>query len=548
MRNLFLRTTLIAAMGGGASLAGASPVRPNILVLLTDDLTDDILGCYGGRVLTPAIDSLAERGIRFTQTRAAATVCTPSRYGFQTGHFAGRCDEEGFIDKNPLDQPYTVHFNVKVHEHTPTVAKALRDAGYFTGMSGKWHVGRHGLQLGLPRLDPDADPDDPDVDALLRRYQEVAVQEVQSTAGYEYAAAVFEENCDHWYMPRALRYHHMEWITAGSLDFFDQWDQTSPFFFFYASTVRHGPSHQESLAQDPIYTIGGKLDEPLDVQPPRHTIETRLREAGIQPNFNTTGQLWLDDSVEAILNRLDEMGVLEDTLIFFCSDHGNIPGKGTLYETGVRVPMIMAWPGRIEPGAVTDALVSNMDVVATILDAAGVEPPPEMVLDGESLVPLVTGETDRIHDYVFMEQGFSRGVTDGRWKYMAIRFPDWMIEKMETGALEMAPNLFNDHNQSQAPVALSGYPHMFEPDQLYDLKNDPKEQDNLARHPEYAHRLEAMKNTLAEYTGTFEHPFPRNPHPFQWSSRYDELIEETRRRIPAPEWWIHSRERRRLNL
>jgi arylsulfatase A-like enzyme len=531
-------TVAIAGMGSGAKPAK----RPNILLIVADDITDDLLGCYGGQVLTPTIDRLASQGMKFSQAYSTSSVCTPSRYSLQTGAFAGRSTDRWFLKENNPDQPYTIHFNVSIHEGTPTLAKALRAGGYYTGFSGKWHIAPFIKEMGLEPFNPADDPNDPAIDAKLRYHQAVAVAEIKKSGGYEYAASIYIENSEIGYMPKGVRFHNMEWITQGALGFFDAWDGKRPFFLSYNSTVRHGPSHQKSMEQDPRQTIGGKLDKAPEVQRPRESIFQRLEAAGLKADFNTTGMLWLDDALEAIFQRLEKTGEMDNTLIFFCSDNGNEPGKSTCYERGIRLPMIMKFPGKVAADSRCNALVSNIDVVPTILDAAGFKPPAGMPLDGTSLLPLITGETDKLHDEVFIEFGFSRAVTDGKWKYTAVRYPQDILDGMKSGALDMAPNLFNDFRMDQAPITLSGYPQMFEADQLYDLHRDPEEQSNLANNPEHAVRLAKMKQTLSSYTATFAHPFPVEADKFQSSERFKELVEETRKRIPVPNWWKGKKE------
>lgn len=524
-----------------AVLASAEK-RPNILLIVADDTTDDLLGCYGGKVLTPTIDKLASQGLRFSRAYSTSSVCTPSRYSFQTGAYPGHCDSEHFLKENPVDQPYTVHFNVDIHEGTPTVAKVLSAGGYYTGFVGKWHLAPHIHELGLKPFKADDDPNDPEVDAKLRHMQQVSVDYLKRAGGYEYAASVFIENPEIGFMPKALMHHHMEWITMGAIDFFDSWDGERPFFLSYNSTVRHGPSHRASMKEDMHQTIGGKLDEAPDVQRSRESIFQRLEEAGLAADFNTSGMLWLDDALEAIFQRLEEAGQMDNTLIIFASDNGNEPGKATCYERGIRLPLMIKWPGRVKSDAKSDALVSNIDIAPTIFDAARVTPPTGMPLDGKSLLPLLDGKVEKLHDEVYVEFGYARAVTDGNWKYLAVRWPEPILEGMKNGMLDKAPNLFNNFSMNQAPITLSGYPHMFEPDQLYDLRRDPEEQNNLARNPEQAAKLDEMKRRLASYTSGFAHPFPGMADDFQSSENYQALIEETRKQVPPPQWWTRSKE------
>jgi len=182
-----------------ATLTAASAMKPrrkpNILMIVADDITDDLLACCGGKVLTPTIDRLAEQGTRFTRAYATSAVCTPSRYSLQTGAYPSRCEGREFLEENKDGQPATVHFNVTIDERTPTLAKALRAGGYHTGFAGKWHIAPHIGELGLEKFNPNDDPADPAVDAKLRRHQAVAVEEIKRLHAQSGAAS--QHGVDH---------------------------------------------------------------------------------------------------------------------------------------------------------------------------------------------------------------------------------------------------------------------------------------------------------------------------------------------------------------
>jgi hypothetical protein len=138
---------------------------PNILFIISDDTDFRDIACYGGQTLTPHIDRLAREGMVFRQAYCESSVCTPSRYYYLTGQFAGHCTDPGFRGENPLDEPYRVAWNTCINETIPTVASLLRAGGYRTGYAGKWHTGRPLRELPIPRFSPDDDLDDPAVDA-----------------------------------------------------------------------------------------------------------------------------------------------------------------------------------------------------------------------------------------------------------------------------------------------------------------------------------------------------------------------------------------------
>ncbi len=501
--------------------------RPNVVCVITDDTDFDILGCYGGNVLSPNIDRLAEDGARFTQRYCAARACTPSRYNYLTGQYTGRCSAPDFLKQNPLDEPYSVSWNTHLTGDVPSLGSVMGANGYRTGYAGKWHVGQGLKNLGVLDFAPDDDPDDPDVDAKLHRYQAILQEEVRQTGNFDYAASIVWGNNEA--MPvRKLQHHNLEWITKGALDFLDTCTDDEPFMLYVATTAIHGPLHTESLNQDPLYTQGGKLDALVDAHPPRSAIFERLEQAGLPVHHMTAGILWVDDLVGALLHKLDEMGVAEDTVVIFCTDHNTEPGKGTCYDKGLRIPLVMRWPGTITQGTNFDARVQAIDFAPTLFEMCGLTPPDAMTLDGQSWLPqLLEGEPER--EELFFEFGYTRAVSTRKWKYIALRYPSDLMEGMKSGELSEAPNHINRRMQGQMNIAISAYPGYFDPDQLYDLENDPHEQHNLAEDPAYADVLADMKARLQRYLDIFEHPFDLDVDPFMRSVQYKALADETRK-------------------
>ena len=218
---------------------------------------------------------------------------------------------------------------------------------------------------------------------------------------------------------------------------------------------------------------------------------------------------WLDDGVGAILDKLEQLNLIEDTLIVYFNDHGHEGGKGALYEGGVRTPAIMYWPGTIVPAA-SDALVENIDFVPTILHACRIAPPKGAVLDGADLIPLLTGRSRHTRDSVYCEIGHTRAVITERWKYLAFRVPPSVRQ-----AWGDDPKLRITHihrvaggDNTERGQGLTHYAkHYFDRDQLYDLQNDPREENNLADKPDYEHVLTQMqdllKSHLSHVPGTF---------------------------------------------
>jgi arylsulfatase A-like enzyme len=530
-RREFLKTMGIAAAGGllpGCSGAAQRIVagrrRPNIVFIITDDQRLSSFGFLGGKVLTPNIDGLAAEGVYCSRAYASTSVCTPSRYSCLTGRYASRCRHPNFANDISAEGQTRVTWNTHLLESMPNLPKVLQKSGYVTGAVGKWH-------LGGPNLKPialESDPADPAVAKTLKANQARLCEHVRKQ-GFDYAASMHLQNLKN--NPcRALGQHNIEWTLKGALDFIEQ-NKDRPFYLYMATTLLHGPDPLVSLKSDPRITEAGLLREPLKVQPSRQSVLDRVRAAGLAER--AAPATWLDDGVGAVLKRLDELGLGEDTAVFYFNDHGTEGGKGSLYEGGVRTPTIIRWRGVVRPHR-CDELIQNVDFAPTILDACGIEAPKEMTLDGLSLIGLLTGRKKKLRDSLYFEIGHTRAVCTKRWKYLAFRVPlsrhkskeerirmleNYRSRKQQKDALEESfapdPEARTTHLGmipggvgTERGNALTHYKgHYYDADQLYDLENDPTEQNNLALEPAYEQKLGQMKALLKEYLaglpGTF---------------------------------------------
>lgn len=503
----------------------ADVTRPNIVFIITDDTPPEGIGCYGaGDGLTPTIDKLAGEGTVFDQAYCTSSVCQPSRYSYLTGTYAGRCPDSVYRTQQPETQPYSVEFNVYVNEQTPSMGDIFQNAGYRTGISGKWHAGHH-IDYEGPELLTIADLDSAETDIALKRYQQRLVDEVKRTGGYDFAGGMVWGNNDSG--PRkALCSHHIEWSMQAVCDFLDTCSADQPFLLHYASTCYHGPNAAEALDYDPRYTPGGRVDAVPDCIPSRESIRTRLSDAGLEINHHNVSMMWIDDQVAAIVNKLRQRDLLDNTIIVFCCDHGVEPGKSTCYERGIRIPMLMWKPGLIPQGNRVAAGVQNVDMMPTLLDLAGETA--DAPFDGRSVVPLVNGEKESVRDELFFENGYFRAVRTDTHKYIALRYPAHLLAAMRQGEFSEAPNHLNRRKQVHAQIAIEHYPCYFDADQLYDLENDPGEQRNLAADSRYAEVLADMKQHLAGYLETFDHPYDLEDTAFLKSEAFKELAERTR--------------------
>jgi arylsulfatase A-like enzyme len=374
--------------------AGQSLLKPNIILIIADDLGYGDLGCYGQeRVQTPNLDRVAAEGMRFTQCYAASTVCAPSRWCLMTGLHPGHAR--------------TCKNQALLYPEDYTVAELLRSAGYRTAGIGKWSLGDPGT-TGIP-----------------------------NEKGFDHWFGYLEQVRAHDYYPEYLwrdremcviegngggqkgAYSH-DLFTEEALDFVRA-NQQSPFFLYLAYTIPH--AHCE------LYEVTGNgMEVPSD--------EPYSGEPWPQAEKNFAAMVTrMDHDVGRLLQLLEELDLDRNTILFFTSDNGphqegghrvdffsssgGLRGfKRELYEGGIRVPMLVRWPGRVRPGTVSDHVWALWDLMATAADVAGIDVPAHT--DGLSVLPTLLGQPQQSHEYLywaFREKGHVvEAVRMGDWK------------------------------------------------------------------------------------------------------------------------------------
>lgn len=501
---------------------------PNILLILSDELAPEYLGCYGGSIPTPNIDRLGKEGILFDQAYTAAPMCTPSRYSVLTGKYPGRCKHPVFLEENPVSDPYIIAWNTFISSSEYTIARLLSENGYTTGMAGKWHIGKFPDNISLPELNADDDPTDAEVNKKLKEYQLALIKKVKEDAGFDEANSVLWENFD-GFPVKALQYHNFPWITYGAIKFIDQQQKSDkPFFLYVATTAIHGPPHQEMLDHDISYTIEGRMEGLEKYSIDKDQWHQKIEGLPSNKRHLQTGIMELDHHVGQLLKTLEEKKLLDNTMIIFIADHNIEPGKATCFEKGFKIPMIIRYPKQFETGIRTNALVQTVDLYTTIAKMAGANNNAKMNTDGVNLLPILKGKTDKVRDYVYLESGLARGVTDGDMKLIAFRYPLKVIEKMKSGELDYAPNQLNLYQQAHSAIAIEHFLHYFDPNQLYDLRKDPYEQINVINQPEYSDIQSKLLQKLEEYLSEFEHPYDLSDTTFMLSEEYKALTAKTK--------------------
>jgi arylsulfatase A-like enzyme len=375
------------AVSGGTVRAADRESRPNVIVILADDLGYADLGFQGCKdIPTPHLDRLAASGVRCTAAYASCPVCAPTRAGLLTGRYQQRF---GF-EYNPAIGPKA---GLPIEERT--LADLLHDAGYVTGAIGKWHLGKpegfHPLERGFdefygftgggrPYFPIDEKvkvpfaPNDP----LVRGRDRIKTEPPYLTTAFGNEAAAFVER-------------HRE----------------KPFFLYLAFNAVHVP-----------------LQAPQEYLDRFGSIESKARRAYAA----MTGAM--DDAVGTLLAELERAQLREDTLIFFLSDNGGHPianaasnaplrgEKSTIYEGGVRVPFVVSWPGHLPAGKTYAQPVSSLDIASTALSAAGAtDEIARRKLDGVDLVPFLNGERSGApHEVLYWRYGPHRAIRHGNWK------------------------------------------------------------------------------------------------------------------------------------
>jgi arylsulfatase A-like enzyme len=369
------------------SLENKSAKRPNIVFILADDLGFEALGCYGGvnykglgPVKTPHLDALAKSGMLFKYC-FACPVCSPARSEVLTGKYNFRTGFHDIAGRNNATQS----LDAKAH---PTVAMQLKAAGYVTAVVGKWHLG--------PPVSMQEIPKSATVDTDYPHPRE---------CGFDHQCILGGAHLERYGKPQAGEYTP-ELMQEWALRFLaSRKGQAAPFFLYYASPIPHDPLLPTPLNPDMAPAKG---------------------RAGNQKNFPCLVQ-YLDQQVGEMVRKLDELGLRKNTLVMFSGDNGTCGvvtemrdgrevrgGKGSLLDTGSRVPLLANWPGVIRAGASYEGLVDFSDITPTCLEVAGAQALEK--IDGVSFAPQLRGEPGRPREWVhtlFMNWCFVR---DAKWK------------------------------------------------------------------------------------------------------------------------------------
>ena len=428
--------------------------RPNVILIVTDDQGYGDLGATGNPVIrTPHLDAMARRSAQMT-TFYVSPVCAPTRASLMTGRYNYRTRAiDTFVGRAMMD-PEEV-----------TLAEILRDAGYRTGIFGKWHLGD---SYPLRPIDQGFD------EALVHRGGGIGQPSDPPGGEGKYTDPILFHNgqsvqtegyCTDVCFRRAL-----EWIEARH-------DAGESFFAYIATNAPHGPfddvpeNHLEEYRQIPLGNDRFPQDRghPL---PAEADLDVRARIFAMITN--------IDDNVGRLFERLDALGLTDDTLVLFMVDNGPnrrryVAGmrgmKSEVYEGGVRSPFFAHWPARLEAGHTSDRVAAHIDVLPTVLEATGVPAPQGLHLDGRSLLPLLEDREEDWPDRALTIQAHRGDVP--------VRYHNFMIRTQHYKLL---------HASGFGPESFEGEPAF----ELYDMEADPLElQDIAAEKPEVVAELRA---------------------------------------------------------
>jgi arylsulfatase A-like enzyme len=432
------RVCWVLALALAVATAGAAR-GPNIVLFMADDLGYGDLGSYGQKeIQTPNLDRLAAQGMRFTQFYAGSSVCAPSRSALMTGLHNGR----GRVRDNI---PHGIHLLAEDF----TVAELLQRAGYRTGAVGKWSLGDHG-EPGAP---------------WLKGFEDFFGYPNQDHAHFYYPHFLWDNNrvvLLHGNRPGRTPQYTPDLMIERAMQFIEKRrDDSRPFFLYFPTILPHWSEYSQRTAESHVVPSDAPYSDRTWPQVEKNYAAMVTR---------------LDRDVGQIVATLEEMGLARDTLFLFTSDNGPSaetihqteffrsagPLRGhkrTLYEGGVRVPLIAHWPGVIAAGGVNDTVAAFWDIMPTLGELAGVAAPPR--IDGISFAPVLRGgRREREHEFLYWDYGharpaFMQAVRAGSWK--AVR------------------------NSLASPI------------ELYDLATDSGESRNLAaQNPAVVERMAAL--------------------------------------------------------
>lgn len=441
-------------------------MRPNIVFIISDDHRFDGIRANGNpHIQTPALDALAQNGVLFRSTyimgAQMGAVCVPSRASLHTGVNtlnATTCQEISL--QNTEDQSQW-----NINPELPTLAETLRKHGYHTHGIGKWHNGRESFMRSF------CDGSNIFLGGMSS-HTEIPLHQYDPTGQYPLEDAVQSKGFS------------TDLFADAAIDFIRKYDQEKPYFLYVSFTAPHDPRTppQEFAQMYPPEDI--PLPENFMKRHPFDNGDMDVRDERLAPIPREPDVIrqqiadyyamisHVDFQIERIMRQLEQSGQMENTVIIYTADHGlavgqhGLMGKQNLYDHSIRIPFIVQGPG-LPSNQVVDALSYQIDIFPTIGQLVGIEIPD--TVEGKSLIPLIHGETQKIHDSAFaLYKDVQRMVFDGRWKL--IRY-------------------YRSDSGSKGTDRI----------QLFDLKEDPWEINDLSNNTLYQNRIRHLQELLIQW-------------------------------------------------
>ena len=437
--SLILLNLLVTLIG--LNTYAVSDGQPNIVFIIADDLTFRDLSCYGGQnVETPHIDSIGEEGMRFTRCFQASAMCSPTRHNIYTGLYPVK---SGAYPNSTL-----------AYDGTKSVAQYLGELGYRVGITGKLHIWPESV-FPFEYLNKNADSQKYETDPNLEVVETFLVRDPKQPSA---TFICYNEP-------------HTPW-TRGDASQFDPDKLVLPLYF---------------------------VDTPITR---KHLVDYYAEVKH------------LDDSVGDVIALIDRLGMREDTLLIFVTEQGMaMPfAKWSCYDSGLQAGFVARWPGKIRPGSTTDAMVEYVDILPTFVEAAGGTPAP--VLDGKSFLPVLLGQSNHHKDYVYALQT-TRGINNGSDHYgiRSIRSHQYKLLINLTPDVPFKNNLTENKGgwtefwptwvqagKTDDFARETTHRYQWRPsEELYDIKNDPYEFNNLAGEKKYQAKKKDLRLRLLRW-------------------------------------------------
>lgn len=444
IRNLLFAVLASLTLQVGFSAESADP-RPNMVFIIADDMSVNDFGAYGNPVVqTPNIDSLAAGGMRFDNAYLTTSSCSPTRCSIITGRYPHNTGAPELHSKLPEDQ---IRF-----------PELLREAGYYTALSGKNH--------------------------MFKGYKDRAFDRMERGMG--------PSGSEHW------------------VKFLQERPKEKPFFFWFAAYDGHRA--WDINDQAPVY-------DPADVIVPPYLVDTPAVRQDLANYYHEVSRF--DYFIGLVRDELKRQGVLENTMIVIASDNGRpFPrDKVYLYDSGIKTPWVVHFPAMVQNPATTESLVSVIDLSATCLELAGVEKPD--AVQGQSFVPILKDPEDTVREVVFAEHNWhvykshERMVRFGDYLYIKNNHPDIPNLGHESDMVYVSGReLWRAHAAGETlwhQQQVFAVPSPAE--QLFHVSRDPHQLWNVVDEPAYAEKLKQARSLLADWTEQTGDSVPENPTP-----------------------------------